>query len=123
MATTRGDFFSPQCDIEMDAAVRRGQDKVSDVVYDRVMKTLGASLRNPTGYYQNHVRDLVRGDVDVVTDQGVVYGPWLEGVSSRNGETRFKGYAAFRRATQSMQYRAAELVEAEVSRAVGEINS
>lgn len=30
----------------------------------------------------------------------VVYGPWLEGVSERNRNTRFKGYATFRRAAQ-----------------------
>lgn len=30
----------------------------------------------------------------------VIYGPWLEGVSERNRNTRFKGYALFRKAAQ-----------------------
>ena len=34
----------------------------------------------------------------VVSDNGVVYGAWLEGTSSRNDTTRFKGYRSFRNA-------------------------
>lgn len=35
---------------------------------------------------------------DVVTTSNATYGPWLEGVGSRNATTRFKGYHGFRQA-------------------------
>jgi hypothetical protein len=34
---------------------------------------------------------------------GPVYGPWLEGVGSRNATTRFKGYRAFRKAANALE--------------------
>lgn len=33
----------------------------------------------------------------IIFDSNVAYGPWLEGVSSRNDSTRFKGYGIFRK--------------------------
>lgn len=62
---------------------------------------LDRSLRNPTPYYETQIILQRRVDDWVVHDRGVAYGPWLEGVSSRNRTTRFKGYASFRRAVQS----------------------
>jgi len=38
-----------------------------------------------------------------ISDNGVIYGPWLEGVGSRNATTRFKGYANYRRNVQQIQ--------------------
>ena len=43
-----------------------------------------------------------QGDVQIIHDRRIVYGPWLEGVSRRNQTTRFKGYHSFRRATQAV---------------------
>lgn len=39
---------------------------------------------------------------DIVTTDLATYGPWLEGVGSRNHSTRFKGYHGFRRAGQAL---------------------
>src|SRR3546814_20243239 len=36
---------------------------------------------------------------------GPRYGPWLEGVGSRNNTTRFKGYHAFRKAADALDRR------------------
>lgn len=75
-------------------------DAAGQEALHEVERILDASLQNPTGYYESQITiDRVQKD-RVVTDGGVVYGPWLEGVSSRNEKSRFKGYAAFRRATQ-----------------------
>ena len=58
----------------------------------------------------------------VVHDRGIIYGPWLEGVSHRNQTTRFKGYSSFRRATQEMQrHRAPQLAQQVVDRYVAEL--
>jgi len=54
-----------------------------------------------TGNYRRNVSAEVRPSLSVVlSDGGVIYGPWLEGVSSRNQSTRFKGYATFRKTGQ-----------------------
>lgn len=81
-------------EVELDAAQR---------VENEVLAILRRDLRNPTGFYQRHITTERQANDRVVTDGDVVYGPWLEGVSSRNSQTRFKGYAAFRRATRAVQ--------------------
>lgn len=82
----------------------RVDDEVAEEAADRVRKTLHTVLRHPTGYYESHIRAEHRSaHVSVVTDGGVVYGPWLEGVGSRNRTTRFKGYSTFRRVRQGIQ--------------------
>lgn len=50
-----------------------------------------------------------------VWDQDVVYGPWLEGVGSRNRTTRFKGYRLFRITAARMNMMGRDLTERVVS--------
>jgi hypothetical protein len=72
-----------------------------------VHRILHQVLRHPTGYYESQVRvDRRTPDRFDITDGGVVYGPWLEGTSSRNESTRFKGYGTFRRVKQRVESRA-----------------
>lgn len=57
-----------------------------------------------SGHYRRSVHGEVSGSMHGrIHDSQVVYGPWLEGVSSRNQETRFKGYAMFRNAKQQLE--------------------
>jgi hypothetical protein len=51
-------------------------------------------------------------DLAVTTDLAT-YGPWLEGVGSRNETTRFKGYHGFRLAGQQLSRTAGALADAE----------
>lgn len=68
------------------------------------------SFKNPTPYYETQIT-VERHDSDVlVHDRGVVYGPWLEGVSSRNALTRFKGYHIWRRAAQEVERQVPALI-------------
>lgn len=72
-----------------------------------IRRTFHTHFRQPTGYYESHVRiSNVMGD-QVVNDGGQIkYGPWLEGVGSRNAPvTRFKGYHAFRKAADRLDRR------------------
>jgi hypothetical protein len=67
-----------------------------------VQYNLDRSIQHPTPYYETQIRmDRVGTDM-VVHDRGIVYGPWLEGVDSRNTRSRFKGYRSFRRATEGV---------------------
>jgi hypothetical protein len=84
--------------------------------YADVMGNLNASIRNPTPYYETQITVQDRANDLVVHDRGVVYGPWLEGVGSRNSTTRFKGYASFRRAFQTLEKRAPQLAERTLGR-------
>jgi hypothetical protein len=77
---------------------------------------LDQRIRHPTPYYETQLTvQRVARDV-VVHDRGVTYGPWLEGVSSRNQSTRFKGYHAFREASQELQAKVPALVQPIVNR-------
>lgn len=83
-----------------------------------VHANLASSLRNPTGYYEGQVVVEAGQEEVSITDNGVVYGPWLEGTSSRNRSTQFKGYASFRRATQELQSRVSGIAEDVLRRTV-----
>ena len=51
-----------------------------------------------------------------------VYGPWLEGVSSRNQTTRFKGYAMWRKTTQKLQGMARTILLKYINKALRRLN-
>lgn len=115
MATVKTRKSGPLFDGRADKAVSAFQDdaerEVGQVLVNEIQAELGKVLRHPTGYYKRQVTtDRARNDL-VVTDGGVVYGPWLEGTSSRNSKTRFKGYATFRRVAERVAERAGEIAE------------
>jgi len=98
----------------IDAALEEAAERLADDASERWHAFLNASLRTQTPYYVPNLTRERRGPlVEAVHDRGVVYGPWLEGVGSRNKTSRFKGYWAARRAGQA--------VEATVPVVVGEI--
>lgn len=77
-----------------------------------VHENLHAVLRHPTGYYESHVHAQPEGSNWEITDSGVVYGYWLEGIGSRNfPKTRFKGYTTWRRTTQELDKKADSIVQ------------
>jgi hypothetical protein len=89
---------------------------------DRVRARLKNVLRNPTGFYESQIavqkREIYRG----VWDSNVIYGGWLEGVSSLNASSRFPGYFTFRKVRQELNQdkdKIAAPVIAEFVRALG----
>jgi hypothetical protein len=70
-----------------------------------------ASFKNVTPYYWYQIHEEPAGAGWEVTDGGVIYGPWLEGVGSRNATTRFKGYGMYRRASQALNQQAVMIAE------------
>lgn len=90
---------------------------------ERVQQRMSETFQNPTGYYQNHVAlDLSTRDAVVVSDHGVVYGPWLEGTSERNQRSRFKGYSNFRLAKQDANTRAPDIAGQIIAALCRELN-
>lgn len=102
MALISGPFFSPSADAFADRQVEGQAEAMARRGVDLVRYRLGQVLKRPTGYYSSRVVADLAGPDNLVHDSDVVYGPWLEGVSSRNQTTRFKGYSTFRRAAQEL---------------------
>jgi len=83
-------------------------------------KYLGASGGNPqdnpapvnAGFYESQIHAEASAEGHIVTDSGVIYGPWLEGVSERNRTTRFRGYGAFRKISQEIDRQSGEIAGA-----------
>jgi hypothetical protein len=50
------------------------------------------------------------------TDRGVVFSPWLEGVSKRNQTTKFKGYRLFRKTRAQLNKKAPDVAQAELDK-------
>ena len=88
----------------------RGNEIIDDL--------LQASIRQPSSppFYQARVLHETRANTGVIHDSGVIYGPWLEGISSRNRSTRFKGYSSFRRGAQRVQQEASRRMGAALKR-------
>ena len=65
-----------------------------------------ADYKHRTGHYESGiVTDRVSKEAVRIWDSAEIYGPWLEGISSRNQTTRFKGYSTFRKTTQQVDRR------------------
>ena len=75
------------------------------------------TFKNPTGYYESRTEaDRVSDELAVIHDNDVIYGPWLEGIGSRNYPvTRFKGYHNWRRVTQMLEKAAKPIAEKVIS--------
>jgi hypothetical protein len=85
-----------------------GTDSIAEQLAQKtvtaVRSQLDNVLKNPTGYYKSQISaDKVQNGSYSVSDSGVVYGPWLEGVSSRNDTTSFKGYHTFEIVSQEIE--------------------
>lgn len=120
--TRKGPLFDGRAQKAATAYLDVATAEVSDDGVNLVHAQLGSVLKHPTGYYEHHIVTDVAHDGHMVTDGGVVYGPWLEGVGSRNHSTRFKGYATFRRMTQVLDRRAQAIADQVLGRFIGRMN-
>jgi len=76
-----------------------------------------------TGHLQRSiVGEVITNSRAEVTDSGVVYGPWIEGESSRNQTSRFKGYHSARKATTEVRKRAPRILNKHVRKGVARLN-
>ena len=100
---------------------RWAKERAVEVVYSH--RGAHPDQYRPTGRWLNSLHGEMTGPLaGTIDDSRLVYGPWLEGVSSRNESTRFKGYATFRHVYGQLDDRADEVVEKHVRRAVARID-
>ena len=77
-----------------------------------------------TGNYRRTISIQVNNLNGIITDGGVVYGPWLEGISSRNGAPpRFPGYSTFRRLNDWLNERSKPVFQGHVKSWVRRMNA
>lgn len=121
--TLRGPLFDGRAERAMQEATDDALDGIADFAQEHALGLMRAAFRNPTGYYESRVTTTrVSSEVALVHDQGVVYGPWLEGVGSRNAPvTRFPGYWHWKRAKGAVAVRGPQIAEAAVRRRLPEM--
>lgn len=108
------------------AAAARAAIEVNEAIaqegVDRIKQRLDMVLVNPTGFYRSRIQVERRAVYRGLSDGGVVYGGWLEGVSRRNATTRFKGYRTFRIVKQELDRDKEMIAKPIVTRLVRELN-
>lgn len=107
----KGPLFDGRAQQAVDDFIDAAEEDIAQLGFDMVRQELGSVLQNPTGYYESRVQVDLAGEELKIDDGGVVYGPWLEGTGSRNGRSRFKGYATFRRVAQKLQEKAVTVAD------------
>lgn len=117
--TVSGPLFDGRALAAVDAFVEDAKRDVAAQAYSEWMTNLDRSIRHPTPYYETQITVTQRGADQVVHDRGIVYGPWLEGVSSRNATTRFKGYHSAARAVVTLEAKVPGIVQGTLSRHIG----
>lgn len=120
-----GPFFDGRADAAVEAAVvdiaQSGAQRGKELVDARLPQV----LKYPTGRYQAHIQTERRASAEVAVNDGgrIVYGPWLEGVGSRNfPETRFKGYFTFRLMGQVLEGLADSIGNSVLRKYLGRMN-
>lgn len=119
---TSGPFFDGRADAAAADATEDVSRSVAILGASMVRSNLNKVLRVQTPFYRLQVEAQPNPPDWKITDQGVIYGPWLEGTGSRNKTTRFKGYATFRRTFQQINARAATIGSGVVARFTGRMN-
>ncbi len=118
-----GPFFKANAMTVITDAVDKGiEDTVAEG--ERAVKAeLYSGHGVDTGHYRRSVHgEMVKSLHGVIHDSNVIYGPWLEGVSSRNQTTRFKGYAMFRKAYQRLQRKSVWFLVRRIHQAIVRLN-
>jgi hypothetical protein len=130
----QGRFFQPYATQQLLAATHAGinelvqeaetflNDRLKPMAGGGVYKNTPASKGGSTGHYRRSISSDMKELNALITDGNVIYGPWLEGISSRNNTTRFKGYFSFRLAGQHAQKLSKKVLEKYINRFVRKVS-
>lgn len=119
--TMTGPLFDGRAEPLVEHFLTDTEEDIAQEGENRVHARLGQVLRHPTGHYESRVQtDRSVGDISI-TDSGIVYGPWLEGVSRRNQTTSFKGYHTFRIVGQQLDADAGRMLQQRMPRLIQEL--
>lgn len=123
-----GPVFDGRGDALTDRMVVDIRHTVGDYAHDLWATLMDHSFKRPTGVYQSFAH-VVDDDPDTLVNDGygvtneLPYGPWLEGIGSRNSPvTRFPGYHSLREAFLVTDRAVTDLAEPIVNDYVDRIN-
>jgi hypothetical protein len=118
-----GPLFDGRAARAMQDAADEAREDIAEFAEEYALAFMRASFRNPTGYYESRVKtSRVTADTSRVHDSGVVYGPWLEGVGSRNRpRPGFPGYQHWRQTKDLVRMRGPMIADRAVQRHLPEM--
>tara|TARA_R110002124_G_scaffold128786_2_gene289838 strand:+ start:441 stop:842 length:402 start_codon:yes stop_codon:yes gene_type:complete len=106
----KGKLFDISAPKKLRGALNDGIERMALVTEGRVKKQLYKGHGVVTGHLRRSVSGELVSDLKAQVDAGilrqganVVYASWVEGVSSRNARTRFKGYKMFDNSMKQLQ--------------------
>lgn len=118
-----GSAFAPGAAIAISAAMHKGQDKLARNAEAMIHTLQRHYFRQYTGYEARHTQVLDRGSHHLLFSSNVTYGPWLEGVGSRNYPvTRFPGYHIYRKVAQQIDRTAVAVMNPPIHQACERLN-
>lgn len=120
-----GPFFDGRRDRIMAEICAEAEKDVATVGHALWKTNLITFIRKPRPYYwtRTEIRPNPAGPGLSIWDNYIVYGPWLEGVGSRNfPKTRFKGYSSIRKAASALKSRATTIANRAIARKIGKLN-
>lgn len=90
---------------------------------DELRKRATSKPKRPTGAFASAItiKPFKKGRTVIADYPQVLYSPWLEGVSSRNQSTRFKGYRSFKLTRARLRKQVGHLVQGLLDRAIAEL--
>lgn len=110
--TKSGPLFDGRADAKLREMQREIGRRVATIGASMIRTELQAVLHTQTPYYRLQNEAAVDPPGWKIWDRGVIYGPWLEGIGSRNFPvTRFRGYATYRRTFQRIDARAGVIAD------------
>jgi hypothetical protein len=91
---------------------------------EQVRLRVGRRAKHPTGSFAGavHTKDFKKGRTIQADYPQILYGPWLEGTSTRNTSTRFRGYSMFRLTRTWLRRNYMALIQDLLRGAVAELN-
>lgn len=104
----------------VDRMLAEATTELADYTRFEVLMQLDQVLQHPTGYYESRIVDQTLNPwLHSINDSRVIYGPWLEGIGSRNAPvTKFAGYHTFRIVKNRMEQRTKLIMQAWADRVV-----
>ena len=130
--TKRGPLFSPTAPHEIKIVGRKvvqelvelGERRITTLARPRpagvFLSIQQAGKQASKGHYRRSVQGEareMRGEISL-GNPTLVYGPWIEGTSSRNKTTRFKGYRIFRTTSQWLQKQVKKVLKSHMDKAM-----
>ncbi len=109
--TVSGPLFDGRADIALNHACEASARTIATIGASMVRTQMNTVFRTQTPYARTLVEAVPEAPGWKIWHQNLIYGPWLEGVGSRNRTTRFKGYFSFRITAGRLQARANALCE------------